>query len=149
MVISMEPMDYVQEGLKDPNSPANMTWTITLDRPIHDLSWIKRSLLFAELSRLAYATFGPVAKIACAEVNELWPRLELVIRENQRPIWFAGHSLGGAMAAVCAVKCKMAPIPSDPRAIFSYGGYIQHIRKVYEEEAIGKKVKKPRHISAQ
>jgi triacylglycerol lipase len=36
-------------------------------------------------------------------------------------MWFAGHSLGGAMAAVCAVRCKISPIPSNPQAIFSYG----------------------------
>lgn len=54
-------------------------------------------------------------------VNLLWPDLENRLRENQRPVWFAGHSLGGAMAAVCAVRCKLSPIPSNPQAIFSFG----------------------------
>jgi triacylglycerol lipase len=56
-----------------------------------------------------------------SEVNELWPLLEQQIKENQRVMWFAGHSLGGAMAAVCAVRCKLSSIPSNPKAIFSYG----------------------------
>ncbi len=163
--------------------PAEHKMTLKLDGPISELSWIKKSLLFAELSRLAYAAPGVVASIfyeagldqcvfiardgaeayvlgnrfdcliVCrgtepnqwndikadanawtvasevgrvhsgfhSEVNELWPLLEQQIKENQRPMWFAGHSLGGAMAAVCAVRCKISPIPSNPQAIFSYG----------------------------
>lgn len=164
-------------------SPAAQRVTIKLDRPISELSWIQKSLLFAELSRLAYATPESVEKvvyragldqcvfiardgaegyvfgnrfdcmIVCrgtepnqwndikadanawtvvsevgrvhsgfhTEVNELWPLLEQQIKENQRPMWFSGHSLGGAMAAVCAVRCKISPIPSNPQAIFSFG----------------------------
>ncbi len=163
--------------------PAEQRVTIALDRPISDLSWIQKSLLFAELSRLAYASPERVEKIVyeagldqCTfiardgaeayvfgnrfdcmivcrgtepnqwndieadanawtvvsevgrvhsgfhtEVNELWPLLEQQIKEDQRPMWFSGHSLGGAMAAVCAVRCKISPIPSNPQAIFSYG----------------------------
>ncbi len=163
--------------------PAEQKVTIKLDRPLSELSWIKKSLLFAELSRLAYAEPEAVegsvyeagldhcvfiardgaeayvlgnrfdCMIVCrgtepnqwndikadanawtvasevgrvhsgfhTEVNELWPLLEQQIKENQRPMWFAGHSLGGAMAAVCAVRCKISPIPSNPQAIFSYG----------------------------
>ena len=164
-------------------SPVEQKITIKLDRPIASLTWIQKSLLFAELSRLAYATpeaMGATAydagldrcvaiardgaeayvlgnrfdgMIVCrgtepnqwndikadanawtiasevgrvhsgfyGEVNELWPLLEQQIKENQLPMWFAGHSLGGAMAAVCAVRCKISPIPSNPQAIFSYG----------------------------
>ena len=163
--------------------PAEQKVTIKLDRPVSELTWIQKSLLFAELSRLAYAdpedvettvyqtgfdqcvfiardgaeayVFGNRfdCMIVCrgtepnqwndikadanawtvafdvgrvhsgfhTEVNELWPLLEQQIKENQRPMWFSGHSLGGAMAAVCAVRCKISPIPSNPQAIFSYG----------------------------
>ncbi len=163
--------------------PADHKITLKLERPVSELSWIQKSLLFAELSRLAYASPEAVDKIVyeagldqcvfiardgaeayvfgnrfdcmivCrgtepnqwndikadanawtvvsevgrvhsgfhSEVNELWPLLEQQIKENQRPMWFAGHSLGGAMAAVCAVRCKISPIPSNPQAIFSYG----------------------------
>ncbi len=163
--------------------PADHKITLQLERPVSELSWIQKSLLFAELSRLAYAAPEAVENIVyeagldqcvfiardgaeayvlgnrfdcmivCrgtepnqwndikadanawtvasevgrvhsgfhSEVNELWPLLEQKINENQRPMWFSGHSLGGAMAAVCAVRCKISPIPSNPQAIFSYG----------------------------
>ena len=165
------------------NSPANQRITIKLDKPLAEMSWIQKSLVFAELSRLAYAAPEQVENvfyeagldqclfiardgaeayvlgnrfdcmIVCrgtepnqwndikadanawtvasevgrvhsgfhSEVNELWPLLEQQIKENQRPMWFAGHSLGGAMAAVCAVRCKISPIPSNPQAIFTFG----------------------------
>jgi len=164
-------------------SPLAKPLSIKLDRPIAELSWIQKSLVFAELSRLAYGAPNIVKNIfseggldqcifveragaeayvlgnrfdcliICrgteprqwndieadanaltiavdvgrvhsgfnSEVNELWPLLELHVRENTRPLWFAGHSMGGAMAAVCAVRCKTSPIPSNPNAIFSYG----------------------------
>ena len=157
--------------------------SIQLDRPIDGFSWIQKSLIFAELSQLAYAQPEVVESIfkeagldqcvfienqgaeayvlgnqfdcliVCrgtqpsewndikadanaltvavevgrvhsgfhAEVNQLWPLLEQQIQQNQRPLWFSGHSMGGAMAAVCAVRCKLSAIPSNPYAIFSYG----------------------------
>ncbi|MEI8213235.1 MAG: lipase family protein [Planctomycetota bacterium] len=157
--------------------------TIKLDRPIAELSWIGKSLVFAELSRLAYGEPDLVSKVAyeagidqCVFVAEggseayvfgsdddcmvvsrgtepftwedlradasawtiahevgrvhrgfhqhvdlLWPDIEQALKENQRPVWFGGHSLGGAMAAVCAVRCKLSPIPSNPQAIFTFG----------------------------
>ncbi len=55
------------------------------------------------------------------EVDDLWPMIERAIRENQRPVWFAGHSLGGAMATVCAGRCKLSSIPSNPKALFTFG----------------------------
>jgi triacylglycerol lipase len=55
------------------------------------------------------------------EVDDLWPMIERRIRENQRPVWFAGHSLGGAMATVCAGRCKLSSIPSNPKALFTFG----------------------------
>jgi len=157
--------------------------TLKLDRKLDQLTWLEKSLVMAELSRLAYgppdliqeivyqagidqcdfvqqagseayvfatkydcmivsrgteptkwddiAADAKAWTIACdigrvhsgfdGHVNLLWPDLENRLKENQRPVWFAGHSLGGAMAAVCAVRCKLSPIPSNPQAIFSFG----------------------------
>ena len=180
-------MSETMESTNVPNAkahaPALEPLTIKMDRPISEFSWIQKSLIFAELSRISYCEPDVVEKLAyeagldqCVfiardgaeayvlgnrfdcmivcrgtepnqwndikadanawtvatevgrvhsgfhqEVNELWPLLEQQIKENQRPMWFAGHSLGGAMAAVCAVRCKLSPIPSNPKAIFSYG----------------------------
>lgn len=55
------------------------------------------------------------------EVDDLWPRLEIALKENDRPLWFCGHSLGGAMATICAGRCKLASIPSNPEGLFTYG----------------------------
>lgn len=55
------------------------------------------------------------------EVDDLWPRLEKALRDNDKTLWFAGHSLGGAMATICAGHCKLSEIPSNPAALFTYG----------------------------
>lgn len=66
-------------------------------------------------------TAGKVHRGFKKEVDDLWPKLELALKDNQKPLWFAGHSLGGAMATICAGRCKLAEIPSNPEALFTYG----------------------------
>ena len=56
------------------------------------------------------------------EVDELWPRLEQALVNNTRTLWFCGHSLGAAMAAICAGRCRLSYIRSNPRALFTFGG---------------------------
>ncbi len=55
------------------------------------------------------------------EVDDLWPKLEVALRENEKPLWFTGHSLGGAMATICAGRCKLSEIPSNPEGLFTFG----------------------------
>lgn len=55
------------------------------------------------------------------EVDDLWPRLEHALKDNDQTLWFAGHSLGGAMATICAGRCKLAEIPSNPEGLFTFG----------------------------
>jgi triacylglycerol lipase len=66
-------------------------------------------------------TAGRVHRGFNREVNDLWPRLERALKDNEKPLWFAGHSLGGAMATICAGRCKLAEIPSNPTGLFTYG----------------------------
>lgn len=73
-----------------------------------------------------------------AEVDRLWPRLEQALISNTRPVWFTGHSLGGAMAAICAGRCRLSFIQSNPRAVFTFGSprignrrYVNHVRLEY------------------
>lgn len=66
-------------------------------------------------------TAGRVHRGFKREVDDLWPRLERALKDNEKPLWFAGHSLGGAMATICAGRCKLAEIPSNPEAIYSFG----------------------------
>jgi triacylglycerol lipase len=55
------------------------------------------------------------------EVDELWPVLERALAYNERPLWFAGHSLGAAMATICARRCKISKLCVDPAGLFTFG----------------------------
>ncbi len=66
-------------------------------------------------------TAGKVHRGFKREVDDLWPRLEIALKDNDKPLWFAGHSLGGAMATICAGRCKISEIPSNPSGLFTFG----------------------------
>ena len=55
------------------------------------------------------------------EVDDLWPMLETALTENKQPLWFCGHSLGAAMATICAGRCFLSHINSRPEELYSYG----------------------------
>ena len=83
-------------------------------------------------------TVGHVHRGFKREVDDLWPRLEQALINNEQVLWFAGHSLGGAMAAICAGRCKLSHIPSNPAGLFTYGSprvgdrrYVNHVRLNY------------------
>jgi len=168
-----------------------------LDGPISDLSLLRRSLLFAELSRIAYGSEASAQEVvsqinmtetlfferdgsqayifgtqhdcvvACRgtepcewndiradlnavlalaetagrvhrgfkkEVDDLWPILEMHLQANKKTLWFAGHSLGGAMSTICAGRCFLSHIPSTPKQLFTFGSprvgnrnYVNHV----------------------
>jgi triacylglycerol lipase len=54
-------------------------------------------------------------------VDVLWPIIGHALMENAQPIWFAGHSLGGAMATICARRCKVSRTVSNLQGLFTYG----------------------------
>src|SRR5262245_53577302 len=67
------------------------------------------------------------------EVDDLWPLLEDLLRDNTQPVWFCGHSLGAAMATICAFRCKAAAIATDPQELHTFGSpsvgcrsYVRH-----------------------
>lgn len=74
-----------------------------------------------DLGKAMGETIGWVHRGFKREVDELWPRLEQALVNNTRTLWFSGHSLGGAMAAICAGRCRLSYIRSNPRALFTYG----------------------------
>jgi triacylglycerol lipase len=74
-----------------------------------------------DLKRAMAETVGWVHRGFKREVDDLWPRLEQALVNNTRTLWFTGHSLGAAMAAICAGRCKLSYIKSNPRALFTYG----------------------------
>jgi triacylglycerol lipase len=71
-------------------------------------------------------------------VDSLWPSIERTLVRNDLPLWFAGHSLGGGMATICAHRCKISQHTSDPEALFTFGSprvgnrpYINYCRLVH------------------
>ena len=74
-----------------------------------------------DLAKVIAETAGRVHRGFKREVDDLWPRLEQALVNNTRPLWFAGHSLGGAMATICASRCQLSFIKSNPRALYTFG----------------------------
>ena len=80
-------------------------------------------------------TLGNVHSGFNREVDDLWPVLEDLLRGSHQPIWFCGHSLGGAMATICAYRCTTSSITKDPRELHTFGSprvgckrYIRHAK---------------------
>jgi triacylglycerol lipase len=97
----------------------------------HDWNDVRADL---NLSVVVAETAGWVHRGFKQEVDDLWPRLQQALVANRRPLWFTGHSLGGAMAAICAGRCKLSHIRSNPRALFTFGSprigsgrYVNHV----------------------
>lgn len=172
-----------QNIVQDPGEVA-LTLRSKLTKPIRELSFLERSLLFAELAMVAYndedearraceligfpdltfydrdgsqayrlrndydcviacrgtepnewndiradadatsvvaETAGKVHRGFKQEVDDLWPMLETALMSNDQPLWFCGHSLGGAMATICAGRCFLSHIESMPEQLFTYG----------------------------
>jgi triacylglycerol lipase len=98
----------------------------------HDWNDVRADL---NLSVVVGETVGWVHRGFKQEVDDLWPRLEQALASNRRTLWFTGHSLGGAMAAICAGRCKLSSIRSNPRALFTFGSprigswrYVNHVQ---------------------
>lgn len=79
-------------------------------------------------------TVGKVHRGFKNEVDRIWPHIEEALEENEKPLWFCGHSLGGAMANICANRCMLSYIESDPVELFTYGSprigckkYVSHV----------------------
>jgi triacylglycerol lipase len=80
-------------------------------------------------------TVGRVHRGFKREVDDIWPKLEDALREETRNVWFCGHSLGGAMAQICAGRCQLSDISAVPREVVTFGSprvgtkrYIAHAK---------------------
>ncbi len=66
-------------------------------------------------------TIGRVHRGFKREADRLWEPLEKLLKEISKPIWFTGHSLGGALATINAGRCVLSPIPARPEGLFTFG----------------------------
>ena len=80
-------------------------------------------------------TVGKVHRGFKAEVDEIWPYIEKELEVNDKPLWFCGHSLGGAMAHICAGRCMLSYIKTEPEELYTYGSprvgcnkYVNHVK---------------------
>lgn len=83
-------------------------------------------------------TVGRVHSGFKKEVDDLWPMLEKELQSNEKPVYFTGHSLGGAMATICAGRCKLSHIKSVPQEVQTFGSprvgnkrYVNHVDITY------------------
>ncbi len=87
-------------------------------------------------------TVGHVHRGFKKEVDDLWPELEQMLLSNKgnlaKKLWFTGHSLGGAMASICAGRCLLSHIDTQPEQVHTFGSprvgtkrYINHAKVDY------------------
>ena len=80
-------------------------------------------------------TVGKVHRGFKSEVDEIWPHIEKALESNRKPLWFCGHSLGGAMANICSARAMLSYIKTEPEGVFTYGSprvgckkYVSHVK---------------------
>ena len=80
-------------------------------------------------------TIGRVHRGFKREVDDIWPTLEQTLASEARTVWFCGHSLGGAMATICAGRCQRSDIAATPEEVVTFGSprvgtkrYVQHTK---------------------
>ena len=66
-------------------------------------------------------TVGRVHRGFKREADDIWPYVEKELESNELPLWFCGHSLGGAMATICAGRCMVSHIRSEPEELYTFG----------------------------
>jgi len=87
-------------------------------------------------------TVGKVHRGFKKEVDDIWPELETMLSASQgalnKHLWFTGHSLGGAMAAICAGRCLLSEVQTYPDQVHTFGSprvgtkrYINHAKIDY------------------
>lgn len=102
----------------------------------------------ANATSVVAETIGRVHGGFKQEVDDLWPMLETALMGNDQPLWFCGHSLGGAMATICAGRCMLSHINSNPRQLYTYGSprvgdktyvnyvHLDHFRFVHNNDIV-------------
>ena len=87
------------------------------------------------LSATMAQTTGLVIDDFKVMADGVWPAVEAELEPNKRKLWFCGHSLGAAVATLCASRCVLSYIQSQPRELHTFGcprvasrQYHKHVR---------------------
>lgn len=81
-------------------------------------------------------TISRVHKGFKEEVDDLWPMIQkdLLDKPVTQKLWFAGHSLGAAMATIMSSRCLYCEKLPDPEELYTFGsprvgwkGYVVHL----------------------
>jgi triacylglycerol lipase len=75
----------------------------------------------AKMSATLAETVGKVHPGIKSTVDEIWPRIETALEKNNKTLWFTGHGLGGAIANICAGRCMLSYIKTEPEGLYSFG----------------------------
>jgi len=105
----------------------------------HEWNDIKADL---DATKALAETVGRVHRGFKKEVDDIWPMLEKILASSQeklnKTLWFTGHSLGGAMASICAGRCLLSDIKIHPEQVHTFGSprvgtkrYINHAKIDY------------------
>lgn len=80
-------------------------------------------------------TVGKIHRNFKNVADEIWPQIENDLVKNENSLWFCGHSVGGAIATICAARCMLSYIKSEPRELFTFGSprvgckrYTNHVK---------------------
>lgn len=140
--------DQMAELVQKLNFEIESSWTshhgkATLLRSSHDMVLVFRGSgerdwqeIQGEQKTLATfaETIGKVHRCFKEDADELWPEIEKVLEPNRLPLWFCGHSLGAAFANICAQRCLLSYIRSEPQELHTFGSprignkkYVQRI----------------------
>jgi len=78
-------------------------------------------------------TVGRVHRGFKREVDDVWPEVSAALDGEERVVWFCGHSLGGAMATICAGRSEFSDATATAAEVHTFGSprvgtkrYIQH-----------------------
>jgi len=66
-------------------------------------------------------TVGRVHRGFKKETDDIWSDLEQILLTNDKTLWMAGHSLGAAIATICASRCKLGRYQTVPIELYTYG----------------------------
>ncbi len=119
-ILGFDEASYIDRGGAQAYVFANSTDRVVACRGTEPNEWndIKAD---ANAFRDAAETVGRVHRGFKREVDDLWPLIREHLVDDGKSLWFTGHSLGGALATICARRCKLDTMPVTPVEVHTFG----------------------------